>query len=234
MSRHLVDPADCNCWTASAAGVWAGILTDGDGALAPVVLGEEGRSRRKLVLGTRDVAPGDRIPGALGMAGFDLAGQRFVRWQTDDPEFVRVRTDARYRKGTTSDLQVFGAAKILAKGLTAWGDAGRLGVHPDALLALRKGSAVFVQFTGDRIDGGGGGSRWIVRTGTENPRMIDFGYVHEGKREIGPAPALDALNCDPDDLQTLLEILTEAGASERLTRNVSWAISRLTGPVQRA
>ncbi len=163
-----------NCYTATAAGVAPGITLTPQSSppgVQSVSLGEVGRARRLTLVPVL----GARIDGGrLGLGGATKRPS-IEAFQPGDAVLARVKTDQTYTRGCPGSLGALkGAAAEVARGLTAWGDAGGLGSHPDVLLAMRPGSAVAVTFSGGRRKGAG--RRILVFfTGAEAPVILDPG-----------------------------------------------------------
>ena len=169
-----------NCFTATSRGIATGITS----TPTHIDLGETGRSRRLV----RVPVEGAQMESGRIVAAGATRQPSLVAPKAGDPAIVRVKTDQVYTRGCPGNLgSPCGAMGIVAQGLTAWGDAGNLGSHPDVLVAMRPGSAVVVTFAGGR--GKGAGIRVLAfPTGFSAPVLIDLG----AEDMIPSRPELDA------------------------------------------
>lgn len=181
-----------NCYTLTRSGLVLGIsVTDGQ-----IALGETGRGRTLAVVlpvGGQGNFPKGTVP--LTEAGFRRDG-KFTDRQDGDPCFIRVKTEAAYTRGAEGDVIPHGAIGVVARGNTAWGDAGRLGSHPDVIVAIRPGTgAVVAVFSGGR--GKGGGARLLAwPTSRLAPLALDLyeaGDMSPAAQGLTPAEAQEIL-----------------------------------------
>ncbi len=170
-----------NCFTATARGIVAGITLTTPTTLD---LGEAGRSRRLV----RVPVEGARVDAGRVVEAGATRRPSLVAPKDDGLMVVRVKTDKVYTRGCPGKIGApCGAMGVIAEGLTAWGDAGGLGSHPDVLLAMRPGSAIVITFSGGR--GKGQGVRLLVYpTWLPAPVIIDLG----AEDMVASHPDLDA------------------------------------------
>lgn len=221
-------------YTLTVAGLVEGFATQTSPTNAcPVVeLGEAGRARKLVRVAVfaavmRD--PGTMSPSGRVFCG-SLVGGSSPRIEPGEPGgaiAVRVRTDYTYTRGCPGRLTIAGGWSPVAEGTTAWGDAGRVGSHPDTIIATREEGAARVVFAGGRHKGAG--TRWLcaMRNPSGNLDLYTFDASPERRTEsLHPAhvlrdPALRARalalceavpGASEGQLAELREALSEGGA----------------------
>lgn len=199
-----MDAGDCNLYTATSRGLVPGIEIDH--STSCVRLGESGRERVEVWIPVAAGIERENVAGRIriGLAAVRMSGPypSFVEYRPGTPEMVRVRTESVYTRGSPGSLCLLGAARQVAAGAHAWGDAGRVGSHPDALIEMPPGSAVRAVFSGGR--GKGQGARWILTPpGLEWPRLVDLG---ESARPELTWPSVGLTQADLAWLAELVEV----------------------------
>lgn len=199
-------------FTATPGGITAGIAVK-DGCIA---LGETGRARTLVKVG---------VSAPIGADGKIHRGavvrDRNVRIEPEAPGapdaiVVRVRTDWTYTRGCPGRLALGRGLVEIAKGFTAWGDAGGLGSHPDVLLGAKGPGAALVTFSGGR--GKGLGLRLLAVVETADGLMPEL-YDLPAVGDAALRPELDPIAGLAGHLPTVLDALDavqDSDAKERL------------------
>lgn len=208
-----------NCFTARAGRMDTGIAWSETHGVVSLVLGETGRSRRRVDLPVvlTEGAPfdtnydGHRRPVLFNatVVGRPPVLHEVVEEPEDGAVLVRIDTEGTYTRGNPGSLDhgsgegdalwCSGAVKEVARGQRAWGDAGNLGTMPDVLLLLRPGALVRVIFSGGRSKGFGLRFVWYrpdaLARGAD-PEVLDLGSTRDEDRvpdEIARRDDLEAL-----------------------------------------
>jgi len=172
-------------FTATRTGLSAGLEVRG----GVVVLGESGRSRREVRVAA-DPGLGSRPVVAGVVRRGDVVS--LTPGEPGDAVVVRVRTEEAYTRGCPGRLRLGGGWTLLTEGLTAWGGAGRLGVMPDALLAVRGDAEGVVQVTFSGGRSKGGGVRWLaaLRRGCDWPSVVLLDCHPDARPDLRPGGIL--------------------------------------------
>lgn len=182
-------------FTARAGGVEPGVALHSKAA-GTVRLGEAGRSRRAVDITVDPAVVVGSGWESVVVAGALIAKGGAVRIEAG-PEgtaiAVRARTDVVYTRGCPGRIEQSPVAPwaTVAEGVTAWGDAGGLGTHPDALLVADRPACAVVVFSGGR--GKGQGARLLLaleRDGRLRPVLVDLD--ENAQPELRPSAVLTA------------------------------------------
>lgn len=154
-------------YTVTAARVEPGIVV----SQGCIVLGQVGRSRREVRI---PVPPELVRDGRVHRATLVSRGGR-VEIIPEEPGstgvVLRIRAEGCYTKYTTSSIRLGAGLTEIVYGVTAWGDAGNLGTHRDALIGWRPTAlaAAIVTFAGGRRKGYG--ARLVVVAPSPAPEL---------------------------------------------------------------
>lgn len=129
---------------------------------APANLGAKGRASKEVNV-IHDALP-ERVATAAKIA---LRGGVIILTPEADEDAtshaVIIKTEAAYTRGAPGDLTHKGGGfSLIAEGWTQWGDAGRLGTHPHAMLVVKEGEEALLRATFSGGTAKGGGRRWLA------------------------------------------------------------------------
>lgn len=188
-------------YTATPGGLQPGILIP----LLGLRLGETGRERRCVQVAADAALLGTRAETAT----LQILGERSLRLDPGpggDAVVVRTRTDVVYTRGCPGRLAP-GQWNVLAEGRTAWGAAGRLGSHPDVLLAIRGPGAAWVCFSGGRHKGCGSRLLLALDRGADAPSV----WLLDLDAAARPELSIAASTLTPDELAEAARLCDAAG-----------------------
>lgn len=216
-------------YTLSVSGLVEGFLTQTSPTHGcPVVeLGEAGRSRRLVrvaVFAAVTVFPGMSSSGCVFCGS--LVGGPSPRIEPGEPGnaiAVRIRTACTYTRGCPGRLTLAGGWASVAEGVTAWGGAGRVGTHPDAIIATREEGAARIVFSGGRPKGAG--TRWLLALRSLSGGLDLYTFDASPERRHDALHPAKVLRDPRDRIRALALCEAVPGASEGQLKDLREALS---------